>query len=161
MVDNSDRRVDCDVATRVPNASYHLAVVASDVLLNSELSERLIDRAWPSLSHFLRLTSDHHSSVSDSPDILNGGDTGFSRTAVGQPTEAHAVLESVEPRASCALRRVHVLVFLRSALLTVWSGSGTTGKLVQRLLRLFLTVEECSEEMSLWSPRSPPAWSWS
>ena len=36
----SDRRVDCGAAARDLNASYHLAVVASDVLLDSELSEQ-------------------------------------------------------------------------------------------------------------------------
>ena len=36
----SDERVDCDAATRDLNASYHLAVVASDVLLDSELLDQ-------------------------------------------------------------------------------------------------------------------------
>ena len=66
-LDLSDRRVDCDAATRVLNASCHLAVVASDVLLDSELSEQSSSiRAWPSLSRCspFERTSNHHSSDS-------------------------------------------------------------------------------------------------
>ena len=37
-LEHSDRRVNCDEATRVSNASYHLAVVATDTLLDSQLS---------------------------------------------------------------------------------------------------------------------------
>ena len=73
-LDHSDRRVDCDAATRVSNALYHLAVVASDVLLDSGISVN-----GPSLGRgrlFPRRTS-NHSSVSDSPDMLNGGNTGL------------------------------------------------------------------------------------
>ena len=60
--------------TRVSNASYHQAVVASDVLLDSELSDKR-----SSIGHGRHFTtpfgriSNHHSSVSDSPDMLNGG----------------------------------------------------------------------------------------
>ena len=42
------RKVGCDAATRVSNASSHLAVIASSVVLDSELS------AWPPLHHSLR-----------------------------------------------------------------------------------------------------------
>ena len=37
-LDHSDRWVDCDAATRVSNASYYLAVIASSAVLDSELS---------------------------------------------------------------------------------------------------------------------------
>ena len=79
-----------------------------------------------------RLFPNHLSSVSDSPDMLHGGCTSLHlnilRTTVSQPSDAHAGLGSVEPRASCALRWAHVLVFLRGAFLTVWRGSGTAGQ---------------------------------
>ena len=39
-LDHSDRWVDCDAVTRVSNASYHLAIVASGALLDLELSEQ-------------------------------------------------------------------------------------------------------------------------
>ena len=63
------RRVDCDEATRLSNVSCPLAVVASDVLLGSELSEKgssiKYGRLFP--TPFGR-TLNHHSS--DSPDML-------------------------------------------------------------------------------------------
>ena len=65
-LDHSDRWVDCDAVTRVSNASYHLAIVASGALLDSELSEQSSSmgqgRFFP--SPFGR-TSNHHSSDSD------------------------------------------------------------------------------------------------
>ena len=58
--------VDCDAVTRVSNASYHLAIVASGALLDLELSEQRSSmgqgRFFP--TPFGR-TSNHHSSDSD------------------------------------------------------------------------------------------------
>ena len=66
---------------------------------------------------------------------------------MGQPTGARAVLESVEPRALCALKRgACACLFARRASFCVervwhnWAES---------LLCFFLTVEECSEEICL------------
>ena len=49
-LDLSDRRVDCATATRVSIASYHLAVVASDVLLDSENSQSTAHRSGTAVS---------------------------------------------------------------------------------------------------------------
>ena len=61
-IGNSDRWVDSDAVTRVSNASYHLAIVASGALLDSELSEKSSSmgqvRFFPTA--FGR-TSNHHS----------------------------------------------------------------------------------------------------
>ena len=60
--------VDCDAVSRVSNASYHLAVIASSALLDSELSGQSSSmvqrRFFP--TPFGR-TSNHHSS---DPDML-------------------------------------------------------------------------------------------
>ena len=69
-------KVGCDAVTRVSNASYHLAVVASDVLFDSELSEQsssmMRGRFFP--TPFGR-ASNHHSS--DSPDMLEQNSTSY------------------------------------------------------------------------------------
>ena len=105
-LDHSYRRVDCEAATRASNASCHLAVVASDVLLDLELSEASSPmghgRLFP--TPFGR-TSNHHSS--DSPDMLEHNWT------------SHPV---------CAQAGACACPFLRGATLTVRSGSGTIGQ---------------------------------
>ena len=91
--------VGCVDATLVPNVWYHLAVVASVVLLDSELSEQSSPighgRLFP--TPFAR-ASNHHSSDSDSPDMLKSGllkrTTNTSWTTVAQPGAMHAVLGS-------------------------------------------------------------------
>ena len=92
--DHSDRRVDCDAAARVSSASYHLAVVASDVLLDSDLSEKSSStgrgRLFP--TSFGR-TSNHHSSVSDSP-----GSTSFANQS---PLRLCTFPQSPAPHSSC------------------------------------------------------------
>ena len=69
-------KVGCDAAARFSNASYHLVVVASDVLFHSELSEQsslmMHGRFFPTL--FGR-ASNHHSS--DSPDMLEQNWTSY------------------------------------------------------------------------------------
>ena len=74
------RKVGCDAATRVSNASCHLAVVASNVVLDSDLSEKSssIGRGRLFPIPFGR-TSNHHSSVSDSSDMLSGSCTSLLR----------------------------------------------------------------------------------
>ena len=64
----SGRRADRDEATLVTNVAYHLTNVASDVPLESELSEQSssIGHGRFSLSPFER-TLNHHSSDLDSP----------------------------------------------------------------------------------------------
>ena len=142
-LDQSDRRVDCAAAAHISNASYHLSVVASDVVLDLEHSEKSssIGRGCLCPTPFGR-TSNHHSTVSDSPDMLNGGCTTLSRISRELPwiSLPRRTLVLKLFRASCALRRVHVLAFLRDAFLTVGQ-------------------EAFCRNMTLWSPRIPPAWS--
>ena len=98
------RQVGRDEATRAVNVSQHLAVVASDVLLDSEHSEH---------SSSIGQTPNHHSSDSKSPDMLKRrllkGITDISWTTVAQPGAMHAVLGSatsacVDPASSCRQR---------------------------------------------------------
>ena len=69
-LDHSDKQNGCEVAARVSNVSYHLVVVASGVLLDSELSEKSSSigrvRILPTP---VGRTSNHHSSVSGIPGI--------------------------------------------------------------------------------------------
>ena len=91
--------VGCVDATLVPKVSYHLAVVALVVLLDSELSEKSSPighgRLFP--TPFGR-ASNHHSLDSDSPDMLKSGllkrITNISWTTEAQPGAMNAVLGS-------------------------------------------------------------------
>ena len=84
------QQVSCDEATRVANVSHPLAVIASNVLLASELSEKnsSIGRGRFAPPPFGR-TSNHYSSDSGSPDMLS----------------------ERKNRAACVLERAPVLVF--------------------------------------------------
>ena len=65
-----DQRVNCEWAARVPNVSCHLAVVASDVMLDSEPSEQSSSIGHGRLFPTPFGRSNHHSSDSDSFDML-------------------------------------------------------------------------------------------
>ena len=89
--DDPDRRVACERATRVVNVPFHPAVTALGVLIESELTEQItsIGRGcfqsdpWSSE----RASTDHHSSVSYSTDVLEEKVTraGTSRVDSRQP----------------------------------------------------------------------------
>ena len=103
------RKVGCDAVTRVPNASYHLAVVALDVLHYSELTERSSSIWWgrPFPAPFGR-TSTRHSSVSDSPAMLNGSRAGLPRISRELPWVSL-------PRRTLVLKVSNILLSLRSS----------------------------------------------
>ena len=146
-LDHSDRRVDCAAAARVPHASYHLAVVTSDVLLDSDSQSRA-----------------HRSGTAVSVPLPSGGHrTTTLRTRIRLTCwKKDNLVLHVCSRGRACLSLIPSL-FLRCTIFTVWSEwrccAGSAALRARSGVSVLFRGGRGASCRSLppWSPRIPPS----